>query len=131
VRKKLAQTHNPPMVSRRVEKDGVLLGHTKWVKEADSFVEKLVPLTEAEEGRPLVIRRGSSNEKSKSSEGDLGEEISKLLEGKEGHAANESLNGSSEEGSFDLDYLEDEMGDITVYESSRAKFQTHVQESVL
>ncbi len=61
LRKKLAQTHNPLMVSRRAEKDGVLLGHTKWVKEAEVFVEKLLPLTEAEEGRPLVIRRGSNN----------------------------------------------------------------------
>ncbi len=43
VRKKLAQTHNPLMSSRRVEKDGVLLGYTKWVKEEEVFVEKLVP----------------------------------------------------------------------------------------
>jgi hypothetical protein len=50
-------------------------------------------------------------------EGDLGEEISKLLEGKEGQAANESLNEGSEEGSFELDYLEDDLGDITVNES--------------
>ncbi len=61
MRKRIAQTHNPLMVSKRVEKDGVLLGHTKWVKEANGFVEKLVPLTEAEEGKPLVIRRGSNN----------------------------------------------------------------------
>ncbi len=96
--------HNPLMVSRRVEKDGVLLGNTKWVKEANGFVEKLVPLSKVEEGKPLASKKpqGSTpfkhtlgvNEEStplvmlgspkkgtsKSPEGDLGGEIQKLLE---------------------------------------------------
>ena len=115
-RKRIARG-NPLMVSRRVEEGGVLLGHTKWVKEGQCFVEKLVPITEAEEGRPLVIRRGSNNGEPKSPEEDLSEEITKLLERKDGPEGNESLSGDSEKGSLDLDYLADEMGDITVYQS--------------
>ncbi len=55
--KGVAQKHNPLMVSRRVEKDGVLLGHTTWVKEANGFVEKLVPLSEVEEGKPSASKK--------------------------------------------------------------------------
>ena len=117
VRKRIAKG-NSPMVSRRIEEDGVLLGHTKWVKEGQCFVEKLVPITEAEEGRPLVIRRGSNNREPKSPEEDLSEEITKLLERKDGPERRESLSGDSEEGSFDLDYFADEMGDITVYQAN-------------
>ncbi len=130
------------MVSRRVEKDGLLLGHTKRVKEANGFVEKLVPLSEVEEGKPsaskkpqgstpfiqtsgvneestsLVMLSGAKERASKSPEGDLGDEISKLLEGKGREAGNESLNGDSEDASFDLDFEDDDLGDITVHESN-------------
>ena len=128
-RKQLALKHNPLMVSRRVEKDGVLLGHTKWVEEANGFVEKLVSLTGIEEGMPSTSEKpqgitpvsrapGLDDEgASESPEGHLGEELQKLLEGKDG-ATNESLNGDSDDGSFELDYLEDDMGDITVHEPS-------------
>ncbi len=78
-----------------------------------------MPITEAEEGRPLVIRRGSNNREPKSPEEDLSEEITKLLGRKDGPERKESLSGDSEEGSLDLDYLADEMGDITVYQSNK------------
>ncbi len=50
MRKRMAAKFNPHMVSRSVEKDGVLFGHTKWVwmEHANNFVEKLVPLPDME-----------------------------------------------------------------------------------
>ena len=55
-----------------------------------------------EESTPLVVLRGPKKGTPKSPEGDLGDEIQKLLEGKD-EEANESLNGGSDEGSFELD----------------------------
>jgi hypothetical protein len=55
--KGIAQKYNPLMVSRRVEKDGVLLGHTTWVKEANGFEEKWMPLSEVEEGKPSASKK--------------------------------------------------------------------------
>jgi hypothetical protein len=111
------------------------------MKEANGFVEKLVPLSEVEGGKPSASKKpqgstpfihtsGQNGERtplnklkgpkkgtSKSTEGNLDEEISKLLEGKEGQAANESLSGDSED-SFELDFDDDDLGDITVHESN-------------
>ncbi len=128
-------------LSKRVEENGVLLGHTTWVKEANGFVEKLVPLSEVEEGEPSASKKpqggtpfihtsGQNKERtplvnlvgpkkgtSKSTERKLAEELSKLLERKGGLTDNESLIRDDEDG-FDLDFSEDDLGDTTVYESN-------------
>jgi hypothetical protein len=138
--KRIAQEHNPLMVSRRIEKDGLLLGHITWVKEANGFMEKLVPLSEVEEGMPsspkkpqgstpfiltseqneertpLINLMGPEKGTSKSPEGNLEEELSKLLERKRGQRYNESLIGDDED--YLVDFEDEDSEDITVYESN-------------
>ncbi len=79
---------------------------------------------EREERLPLVALGSTRVRASKFTEEELGEEMLKLLESKEGEARNDSLNGGSEDESFDLDFSEDELGDITVNQS-----RTHVEDS--
>ena len=103
------------------------------MKEANGFVEKLVPLSEVEEGKPSASKKpqgstpfihtsGQNEERtplinlmgpkkgtSESTEGNLEEEISKLLESKGGQAANESLSGDDGD-AFELDFDDDDLG---------------------
>jgi hypothetical protein len=135
MRKRMAAKYNPLMVPRSISKDGVMLGHTKWVwmERANNFVEKLAPLPdleeriaaiekpqgintfnyasgEKEERLPLVTLGSTMGRASKFTEENLGEEISKLLESKEGGSNNGSLNGGSEDDSLDIDFEEDDLG---------------------
>ncbi len=71
----------------------------------------------AENDGGLVDLMGPEKGTSKSTEGNLEDEISKLLERKGGQAANESLSGDDED-EFDLDFSEDDLRDTTVYESN-------------
>ena len=114
---------------------------------ANNFVEKLVPLPdleeriqaieklqginpfnhasgEKEERLPLVALGSTRARATKYSEEELGEEMLKLLESKEERAKNDSMNEGSDEDSLDLDFSEDELGDITVNHS-----KTHVEDS--
>jgi hypothetical protein len=125
------------MKSRKVKKDGKLIGHTtsKWEEIEGNFVEKLVLLTEVgdgissasekphgvapfnyasdtnEERTPLFTLGSPKLGSSKSPEEDLGDEITKLLERKDDEATSESLSGNSKDGGFELDFEDDDLGD--------------------
>ncbi len=135
----------------------VFVGHTRWEEVEGRMVEKLVLLTEVEGGKSSVPKKphgvgkgvepfnyatGGRDERTslltlgspkcgtpKSPEEDLGDELTKLLEGKDDESPFASLNGDSEDANVELDFEDDDLGDIAVNESKSQSLDSNPRRS--